>query len=443
MMHRILLVDDDDNLRAILGHHLQQAGYAVEAVGDGREALRHLTRSRVDLLVTDVRMPEMGGLALLREVRAADPDLPVVVMTAFGTIQDAVEAVRSGAFDYLTKPVDRETLLRVAMKALHVGALQRENRNLRDSLQARAPLDSLLGTSPALQEVKSMLRRAAPADVTVLLTGESGTGKELAARSLHALSARAGGPFVAINCAALPPDLLESELFGHVKGAFTGAVSDREGKFRQAGKGTLFLDEVGDMELRLQAKLLRALQERVVDPVGAARSVPIDVRVVAATNRDLKGLVREGRFREDLYFRLAVLQIGMPPLRECRADIPLLMVESYRRAGGGELTLEPEALRRIENHSWPGNVRELQNLCQRLAVLHPREPVSEAMLRAELEISPSPLAPEEPRGLWDVERETIREALRKARGNKSGAARALRIPRHVLLYRLKKFGIDG
>jgi len=443
MSARVLLVDDDASLRAVLGHHLEHGGNQVEAVGTGRAALERLALPGIDLVVTDVRMPGMDGLALLREVRSADPDLPVVVMTAFGTIQDAVEAVHAGAFDYLTKPVDRETFLRVVRKALQVGALRRENRSLRETLQARAPLEALMGTSPALSAVKAMLRRAAPTDATVLLTGESGTGKELAARALHALSSRGAASFIALNCAALPSDLLESELFGHARGAFTGALADREGKFRQAEGGTLFLDEVGDMEPRLQAKLLRALQERVVDPVGASRPVPVDVRVIAATNRDLRDLVAAGRFREDLYFRLAVLQIHMPPLRDCRDDIPMLFADAYRRAGGGTPTLEPGALRRLAAYGWPGNVRELQNLCQRLAVLHPGEPIVESMVPGAPEVAPEGASGEAPQGLWDVERAAILAALERSGGNKSRAARALQVPRHVLLYRLKKFRIDG
>ncbi len=443
MTARILLADDDASLREVLAYHLRQAGYETVAARDGRDALSKLGAGNFDLLLTDVRMPGMDGSALLQEVRARQPDLPVVLLTAFGTINDAVEAMRAGAFDYLTKPVDRETLLRAVQRALHVGNLQRENRRLRETLAEKAPLEAMLGVSPALEATRELIRRAGPTEATVLLAGESGTGKELAARALHALSPRASGPFVALNCAAVSGDLLESELFGHVRGAFTGAVADHPGKFRQAEGGTLFLDEIGDMEPRLQAKILRALQERVVDPVGAASPVRVDVRLVAATHRDLAARVRLGTFREDLYYRLAVVTVRMPALRERADDLLLLLSHFYRQFEGGDLALSPQAERALRAYSWPGNIRELQNLCQRLAVLHPREPVTPALLPLEFG-GPGALSETEgDAGLWAVEKAAIQEALRRAGGNKSAAARALKIPRHVLLYRLKKFGLDG
>ena len=441
----ILLVDDDANLRRILTHHLQQAGYEAMSAENGREGLRAMATHPVDLLITDVRMAELDGLALIRETRKSNPDLPVMVMTAYGTIQDAVEAMRLGAFDYLTKPVDRETLLRSVQKALQVGDLRRENSRLRENLAEQHPLEAMIGASPALEAAKEMIRRAGPTEATVLLEGESGTGKEVAARALHALSPRAGGPFVPLNCAALSSELLESELFGHVKGAFTGAVMDHPGRFRQAAGGTLFLDEIGDMEPRLQAKILRALQERVVDPVGGRAPVAVDVRLVAATHRDLRAMVREGSFREDLYYRLAVLTIRVPPLRERGEDGLILLKHYYRRFGGGELELDESAKRALASYPWPGNIREVMNVCQRLAVLNPRETVVCDLLPAEIRLpagAPGEPEPLEAGGLWDQERAAILRALEEQGGNRSAAARALRVPRHILLYRMKKYGLD-
>lgn len=445
MKPRILLVDDDANLRRVLAYPLEQAGMLVFPAPGGREALDRLASGPVDLVLSDVRMPGMDGMALLAEVRRTYPDLPVLVMTAYGTIQDAVEAMRKGAFDYITKPVDRETLLRAVQRALQVGDLRRENRLLRENLAEQKPLEAILGVSSAVEGMKDLIRKAGPTTATVLLTGESGTGKELAARALHALSLRAKGPFVALNCAALSPDLLESELFGHAKGSFTGAIADHPGKFRQAGGGTLFLDEIGDMDLRLQAKILRALQERVVDPVGGKEPVAVDVRLVAASNRDLAALVREGAFREDLFYRLAVIAIRVPALRERGPDRMLLLKHFYRQFGGGGMEVDPSAQAALEAYSWPGNIRELMNLCQRLAILSPRQTVTLDLLppeiarRAAAEADSNPHPPE---GLREQERAAVLHALEASGGNRSAAARALRVPRHILLYRIKKYGLE-
>lgn len=439
----ILLVDDDANLRRILTHHLEQAGYTVRSAADGSEALSLLTSEAVDLLLTDVRMPGMDGLTLLAEVRRVTPDLPVLMLTAYGTIQDAVDAMRQGAFDYLTKPVDRETLLRSVKRALQVGDLRRENRLLRANLVEQKPLEAILGVSVAVEHMKDLIRKAGPTTATVLLTGESGTGKELAARAVHALSQRCNGPFVALNCAALSPELLESELFGHSKGSFTGAIANHPGKFRQAGGGTLFLDEIGDMEMRLQAKILRVLQERMVDPLGSRNPVPVDVRLVAATNKDLSARVREGAFREDLFYRLAVLTIRVPSLADRGSDWLLLMKHFYRQYGGGDLSMEPRTQPVLEAYAWPGNVRELMNVCQRLAILHPRQAVTLEMLPEEIAAgASSPWVQGQPDGgLWAQERAAIVRALAEAGGNRSAAARALMVPRHILLYRMKKYGL--
>lgn len=440
-MTRILLVEDDASLRSILSYHLEQAGYKVTEAADGRQALDQSKKHDWDLVVTDIRMPRIDGVTLLKEIRRSDVDLPIILITAHGTIEDAVAAIKAGAFDYITKPVEREVLLRVVGRALKLGDLQRENRLLRENLEQRNPLAAMLGNSAVIQEAISLIRRAGPTEATVLLTGESGTGKELAARAIHALSARSGKEFVAINCAALPADLLESELFGHRKGAFTGATADHPGKFRQAHGGTLFLDEIAEMDLRLQAKLLRVLQEKVVDPVGSTRSILVDVRLVAATNQTLAARIREGRFREDLYHRLNVITIDLPPLRERGDDILLFLNHFYRQFGGGSLTMTREAVQVLVNYRWPGNIRELMNLCQKLAILYPNQQVTLAMLPHEYLATSDTLPESPPAGLWEIECDAIRRALNAQRGNKSAAARALGIPRHVLLYRMKKFGI--
>ena len=436
-MSRILLVEDDASLLEVLAFHLEEAGHEVAQAECGQRAVEVLRKKSVDLVLTDVRMPGMDGKDLLRIVREKDPDLPVVVMTAFGTIGDAVEAMRLGAADYLTKPITRDTLLLTVEKAARVDRLAKENKSLKEALRRQDPETAIIGTSYGLQQVMKSLRQVAPADATVLITGESGTGKELVARTLHALSPRALQPFVALNCAAVPRDLLESELFGHEKGSFTGAASSKPGKFQLADGGTLFLDEIGDMDLGLQGKILRALQERVVDPVGARASVPVDVRVVSATHRDLAAATKAGTFREDLYWRLNVIPIHVPPLRERAEDIPLLLRHFYRRFGVGEIQVSREALELLGNYGWPGNIRELQNLCQRLAILHPGEEITPSILSPFLALDEE-MQP----GLWGVEREAILRALRSSGGNLSRAARLLKIPRHILRYRMKKHHIE-
>ncbi len=439
--NRVLIVEDDPNLRRILSYHLERQEHVVVQASDGRSALECLSAEPFNLVVTDVRMAGMDGIELLKAIREKDPDLPVVVMTAYGTIQDAVEAMRLGAADYLTKPVERETLLLTVQKALRVSDLRKENRRLRENLQEKRPVESILGTSAPIQRLLDAIRRVAPTDATVLITGESGTGKELVARALHSLSPRVGKPFVAINCAAMPRELLESELFGHERGAFTGATESKPGKFVQANGGTLFLDEIGDMDLSLQAKILRVLQERVVDPVGSRASKSVDVRILAATHRDLSGAVKAGAFREDLYWRLNVIPLGVPPLRERMEDVAILFSHFCRQYGGTEPKLEPGAMAILSNYRWPGNVRELQSLCQRLAILYPDQAIVPTMLPPEMRgVETDRQAPAE--GLWGMEREAIVKALREHNGNQSAAARSLRIPRHILIYRMKKYGLS-
>ncbi len=463
-MARILLIDDDASLREVLAYTLQEQGHVVETAADGKAGLALLEGAGPDVVITDLKMPGTGGLEVLRRAHEVDPLLPVIVLTAFGSIEDAVAAMRDGAHDYITKPYNRDELKLTVEKALEKRRLVQENRTLRERLDDQRRHLPLVHASPAMERVVAAIRRIAPTDATVLITGESGTGKELVAQSLHSLSDRWDRPFVAINCAAIPHDLMESELFGHERGAFTGAVREKLGKFRQAHGGTLLLDEVADLPADLQTKLLRVIETRLVDPVGAARPVPVDVRVVAATNADLSARVAEGRFRGDLYYRLNVIPVHLPPLRERREDIAALWEQSLDRfAGGAKLHTSPGLLRTLMRREWPGNARELANLCQRLVLLRGSDELTEDDLRAVDGVASTEVggkrseadgaAVDRPRSLYpdnlppdqlslpDLERELIVRTLEKHGGNKSQAAAYLGVPRHVLLYRMKKFNI--
>ena len=372
-MADILIVEDKESLRTMLRKTLESRGYAVDEAADAYEARRRLSAFRYLVVLTDLRLPAGSGFDVLQAAREADPETPVVVMTAFGTVEEAVRAMKEGAADFLTKPVDTDHLLLLLDRAIDKRRMVTELVILKEEYQRRFGLPRVLGEDPALKEAMLALQRAAGTDATVLLLGESGTGKELMSRALHQLSARAKGPFVAINCAAIPENLLENELFGHEKGAFTGATGRKVGKAELAHKGTLFLDEIGDLPLPLQGKILRLVQERQFERVGGLQTLSVDVRVVAATNRDLRELVAEKLFREDLYFRLSVMPIEIPPLRRRRRDVPLL-AEAFlqrlaREMGRKDLRLSDEAKRALVEHSWPGNVRELQNCLERAAIL--------------------------------------------------------------------------
>ena len=372
-MADILIVEDKESLRTMLRTTLESRGYSVDEAGDADEARRRLSAFRYLVVLTDLKLPIGSGLDVLQAARDADAETPVVVMTAFGTVEEAVRAMKQGATDFLTKPVDTDHLLLLLDRTVESRRVATELVLLKEDYQRRYGLPSVLGEDPALKEAMLALQRAAGTDATVLLLGESGTGKELMSRALHQLSARAKGPFVAINCAAIPDNLLENELFGHEKGAFTGATGRKIGKAELAHRGTLFLDEIGDMPLPLQGKILRLVQERQFERVGGLQTLSVDVRVVAATNRDLRALVEQKLFREDLFFRLSVMPIEIPPLRRRRRDVPLL-AEAFlqrlaREMGKKDLRLSDEAKRALAAHSWPGNVRELQNCLERAVIL--------------------------------------------------------------------------
>ena len=446
---KILVIDDDESFRRILEYNLAQEGYAVLAAGSGEQGLELLRKEGADLVVTDVRMPGMDGLHVLEGARQIDPKIQVIIITAFGTIEMAVEAMKAGAFHYISKPFNRDELKLTIKKALQLESLERENVALRQELKERSGLDGLVAESPQMKQILEMVERVAPTETTILVLGESGTGKELIARAIHMKSLRSSGPFVAVNCAAIPENLLESELFGHVKGAFTGAIRDRIGKFESAESGTIFLDEVAEMRPELQAKILRSLEERVVERVGDNRLIRVDVRVLAATNKDLGKAMQAGEFREDLYYRLNVVPLYLPPLRERRQDIRPLAQQFLKRLGASSrLSIAPDAFRALETYDWPGNVSELENALERGLIFRRGDVITLAdlpeVIRSPKSKEADSLAmtlPEAGLSLEGVEKELILRALQKHDWNQSRAARYLGITRHTLLYRIEKHHI--
>jgi DNA-binding NtrC family response regulator len=437
---RVLIIDDDESLRKVMGYMLEEAGDVVDRAASADEGLRIIADRRPDLVLSDIKMPKKDGIELLADIKRVDPTIPVVILTAFASVETAVEAMKRGASDYLTKPIARDDLTLTVAKTLKLHRLEVENENLRTTINDRFRFDSIIGLSPAMTAMFDALKKVAPTDATVLITGESGTGKELIAKAIHYHSPRREHRLVAVNCAAIPSELLESELFGHVRGAFTGAIRNKIGKFELAHGGTLFLDEIGAMPVHLQAKLLRALQEREIERVGDERTIEVDVRVIAATNRALPALVAAGEFRADLFYRLNVVPVNVPPLRERRGDIALLVAHFVQRfAGGAHIAVTREAMDALSRHRWPGNVRELENFCERAVLMRSRDVIDDIAVAGQLSV----LANESPHGpsLRDVERATVVEALRASGWNRSRAARRLGVPRHILLYRIKKFGI--
>lgn len=458
----ILLVEDKDSLRAMLRHALESQGHVVIEARDQNEAVEALRTGRPGLVLSDLRLTEGDGFGVLRAAKELDPELPVVVMTAYGSIEDAVEAMKEGALDFLAKPVDPDHLLLLVERALSQRRLITENILLKEELAQRRGAPQIVGEDPRLKQVTIAMHRAAASDATVLIEGESGTGKELFARAVHALSPRADGQFVAINCAAIPETLLETELFGYEKGAFTGAAQRKPGKFELAHRGTLFLDEIGDLPLTLQAKILRALEEKQFERVGGTTLLHVDVRVVAATNRNLKAAVAARQYREDLYFRLSVFPITIPPLRDRPGDIALLaryFVERFCRELRKKVVLTPDAIDAMQAYSWRGNVRELQNCMERAVILtdgdsiHARHLNLTSHLHAplaaearstgpwdEIDLSGS-LADATKRVLTEVERRKCTQALAEANGNAGRAAEILQVSYKVFLQKARDFGL--
>lgn len=452
-MHRILVVDDEDNIRLVLRTLLKRHGYEVEVAESGEHALALLDAFDPDVILTDVRMPKMGGLDLLAALRAKNHAATVIVMSAYGSVDLALEAMKAGAYDYVSKPFKPDEVILALKKAEEREQLRRENRALKAEIQKEHLFESMLAKSAAMTAVFRTIAKAADFKTTVLITGESGVGKELVARALHRRSSRRGAPFVAINCGAIPENLLESELFGHKKGAFTDATSDRRGLFEDAHTGTLFLDEVGELPLSLQVKLLRVLQDETVRRLGDSRDTKVDVRIVAATHRDLAADVAAGRFREDLYYRINVLPIVVPPLRQRREDIALL-VDHFIARNNGRLGTRvrgatPEARRLLLQHAWPGNVRELENTLERAMVLAEGELLDASDLPPQLQESKDALQQQLASGELSIKKSTaaieealIRRALHKTGGNRTRAAEILEISHRALLYKLKDYGIQ-
>jgi two-component system response regulator AtoC len=446
-LKRVLAVDDEPSMRRLLEISLKQAGYQPVLAGDGREALALLRQGGINLVVSDLHMPGMGGLKLLEAMRADGLETPVIIVTAQGEIATAVAAMKLGASDYILRPFDLETLEIAIDRALSISRLKIENQFLREEVTPGGQL--LIGESTAMQKVKQAIAQVAPEKATTLIVGETGTGKELVAQSIHQRSTRSKSLFVAVNCAAIPAEMLESELFGHERGAFTGAVKERIGKFELADGGTLFLDEVTEMPLALQAKLLRALQENVIERLGSNRPIAVDIRVLAATNRDPLQAVAEGKLREDLYYRLNVFRIDLPPLRERRDDIELLARHFLHQR---HLQLDTAALNALQEYAWPGNVRELANILERAAIMCSGNTITWRQLPADLlqemaDASPENLVtesiaelPKLPDAVTALERSLIKAALRQTQGNKSKAAKLLGISERSLWYKLGTYG---
>ncbi len=448
MSAKILIIEDDASGRELAVFNLSRAGYHVTAARDGNEGLDLLAEQTFNLVITDVKMPGISGIDVLRKIRAEYIELPVIIITAYANVTLAVDAMKLGAADFLGKPFSRDHLLLVVEKALKHQALASEINTLR--ISAGGIERPILFQSAIMSDIINMTDRFAASDASVLVTGNSGTGKELIARRIHTRSGRASGPFVPINLAAMPENLIESEMFGHKKGAFTGAINDRPGRFKQANGGTIFLDEIAELPLMLQGKLLRALQEKTIDSLGSDTPTAVDVRVVAATNRDLAEEVEAGRFRADLYYRINVVQIHVPPLKDRPEDIELLARHFINRfAEGRTMELPESVVAAMRTHHWPGNIRELENVCQRLALLTPGDVVRiddlpfvpSAANASSVLIDNIPL-PSEGISLFDLEKNIIEKALQLQNRNVSKTASWLKIPRHVLAYRMEKYGIE-
>lgn len=454
-MENILIVDDEKSLLDLLQVVLKKDGYRVKTCLAPSKVFEYLDRDHFDLLICDIKLPEISGMEILKYVRENKPELPVIMITAYGSLKQAVEAFKAGAIDYILKPFDVDELKLIIAKELEKRQLKEENILLKKNLEEKYSFENIIGKSKAMQEIYSLIEKTATNDSTVLVTGESGTGKEMAARAIHLLSRRGSNSFVSINCAALPENLLESELFGHARGSFTGAVSEKKGMFEVAQRGTLFLDEVGEMSPWTQVKLLRALQERRIRRVGGTEEIPVDVRIIAATNQDLKKRIGEGKFREELYYRLHVISFEMPPLRRRPEDIPLLVnhfLQKYCQQMGKKMKrVAPEVINIFESYSWPGNVRELENIIERIVAIEDRETITGSSLPREIVMPPRR---EETRALFhpgfiltkhldEISKKYILDARQEARGNLRKTAALLGISYRSLRHLIDKYGLKN
>ena len=457
-MHTILVVDDEPNYLIILSELLIEEGFEVFTAENGVKALQIVQNTDLDLILTDMQMPHMNGIDLLKAVKGLNKDIPVIMITAYGEVEKAVTAMQAGAFNYLAKPFKNDELIANIRQAVEHYSILRENRRLRAEVKDKYSFADMIGKNKQMKNLYTIIEKVAPTQASVLITGESGTGKELVARAIHFLSLRDKKPFISVNCAALPANLLESELFGHEKGAFTGAISLRKGRFELADKGTLFLDEIGELDLPLQAKLLRILQEKVFERVGGTKELHVDVRIVTATNKDLKEEVDQGNFREDLYYRLNVLHLNVPPLRERSDDIPLLANHFLNKFSAQlhkpDLEISPAAMRILIATPWEGNVRELENTIERASILCSGNSIEPEDVQPEIAITEASITPPSlqmdghlppgtrlPEMLNMIERELLCNALEEAGHIQARAAKALGITKSLLQYKLKKFGL--
>lgn len=447
----ILVVDDDASQRRLIEFWLKEDGYTVVTASDGHAGLQMFTEKTPALVIADIRMPGLSGLDLLGRIKAINADTPVILITAFGTVGDAVDAMKLGAADYVLKPLNADELKVNVQRALQHQQLVDENRYLRDFSDVAFRFENLVAGSRKMRDVFNLAAQVARRDSTVLVTGESGTGKELLAKAIHQNSLRVAKPFITVNCGAIPENLIESELFGHRRGSFTGAVADRVGKFEAANEGTVFLDEIGELPINLQVRLLRVIQEREIDKIGFPKPIPINVRIVAATNRNLRTLIEDGQFREDLFYRLSVVTVELPPLRERRDDIPLLLTHFLKKHCTRYQLVVPsvsdDALELLTRYDWPGNVRELENVIEHAVVLGPSDVIRIEDLPAHIRQATSRVTsislklPDEGIDLEEVEKEILLQALEKNQWNQSRAARYLNLSRKTLIYRMEKFGL--
>ncbi len=445
-MKTILLIDDDTSLLRVTEYNLSQGGFTVSAAASGREGLEIFHRVHPDIVVTDVQLGDMDGLDVLQQIKQEEPEIPVIIITAFGSIELAVRAMHLGAFTFMAKPFDRDALRLSCTKALEMYNLRRRTRNLTEEINRLTGATGMETVNSAMAELLQTALKVAESTATVLITGESGTGKEVLARLIHRHSPRRKEPFIGVNCAAIAENLIESELFGHVKGAFTGAIKNHRGRFQRADGGTLFLDEIGELQPEMQVKFLRVLQEKKVEAVGGNKEEEVDVRIIAASNRNLQEATSQGAFREDLYYRLSVIPLHLPPLRERKEDIPALVHHFLKKHGAPpEVGFSDKALEKLIQYDWPGNIRELQNVVERSIILRsdPKIPAGDILLTDNgRQTQPGNFQlPDGGISLEEVEKSLIEQALAMAQGNRAQAARLLQIPRHVLIYRLEKFAI--